>query len=94
MVMRLCRLSRLHPGECFDIGIEAVKLTTKHMTPLMVLSDGYIANASAPWRLPDFSDPAYAPFPVEKAKDPTNFLPYAHDPIPWPVLGPCRAQLS
>lgn len=80
-----------HPGECFDMGVEAAKLATKHMTPLMVLTDGYIANASAPWKLPDFSDPAYAPFPVKKTTSPEGFLPYDHDPDtmarPWAVPG-------
>ncbi|MCP4329810.1 MAG: 2-oxoacid:acceptor oxidoreductase subunit alpha [Alphaproteobacteria bacterium] len=41
------------PGDCFEVAVEAVRLSTKHMTPVMLLSDGYIANAAEPWRIPD-----------------------------------------
>ena len=41
------------PSDCFDVAIEAVRLATKYMTPVIVLSDGYIANASEPWQIPD-----------------------------------------
>jgi 2-oxoglutarate ferredoxin oxidoreductase subunit alpha len=44
------------PGDCFEVAIEAVRLATKHMTPVMVLSDGYIANAAEPWPIPDVDD--------------------------------------
>jgi len=40
------------PGDCFDIGVEAVRLATRFMAPVYVLSDGYLANGSEPWRLP------------------------------------------
>ncbi len=40
------------PGDCFDAAIEAVRIATKFMTPVMLLSDGYIANAAEPWRFP------------------------------------------
>lgn len=80
-----------HPAECFDIGIEAARIATTHMTPIMVLSDGYIANASAPWQLPQFDDPKYAPFPVQKPVNPEGFQPFAHDEEtrarPWAVPG-------
>lgn len=80
-----------HPGDCFDVAVEAVKIATKHMTPIFILSDGYIANAAAPWRLPDLGEGDYAPFPVTKATDPDGFLPFKHDPEtlarPWAVPG-------
>ncbi len=41
------------PGDCFDIAIEAVRIATRHMTPVIVLSDGYLANGAEPWRIPD-----------------------------------------
>ena len=41
------------PADCFDVSIEAARIATKYMTPVILLTDGYIANASEPWRLPD-----------------------------------------
>ena len=66
------------PGDCFDCAIEAVRLATKYMTPVTLLSDGYIANAAEPWKIPTMSD--YAPFPVEFRKDPEGFHPFLRDP--------------
>jgi 2-oxoglutarate ferredoxin oxidoreductase subunit alpha len=50
------------PADAFDCAIEAVRIATRYMTPVMLLTDGYIANAAEPWRVPDMS--AYEPFPV------------------------------
>ncbi|MHB1204767.1 MAG: 2-oxoacid:acceptor oxidoreductase subunit alpha, partial [Rhodospirillaceae bacterium] len=66
------------PGDCFEVAIEAVRLATKYMTPVMLLSDGYIANAAEPWRIPSMKD--YTPFPVEFRKDPEGFHPFLRDP--------------
>ena len=66
------------PGDCFEVGIEAVRLATKYMTPVMVLTDGYIANAAEPWLIPDFDK--YAPFPVTFRTDPEGFHPFLRDP--------------
>ncbi len=66
-----------HPGDCFDTAIEAVRLSTKYMTPVMLLSDGYIANASEPWLIPDFDD--YKPFPVSFHEKPEGFKPSLRD---------------
>jgi 2-oxoglutarate ferredoxin oxidoreductase subunit alpha len=66
------------PGDCFEVAIEAVRLATKYMTPVMLLSDGYIANAAEPWRIPSMKD--YTPFPVEFRKDPEGFHPFVRDP--------------
>jgi 2-oxoglutarate ferredoxin oxidoreductase subunit alpha len=66
------------PGDCFEVGIEAVRLATKYMTPVIVLTDGYIANAAEPWLIPDFDD--YEPFPVTFRKDPEGFHPFLRDP--------------
>lgn len=65
-------------ADCFEVAIEAVRLATKYMTPVMVLSDGYIANASEPWMIPDLSD--FKPFPVTFHTDPENFRPSIRDP--------------
>jgi len=49
-------------ADCFDCAIEAVRIATQYMTPVMLLTDGYIANAAEPWKVPDIS--TYEPFPV------------------------------
>jgi 2-oxoglutarate ferredoxin oxidoreductase subunit alpha len=67
------------PGDAFECAIEACRIATQYMTPVMLLTDGYIANAAEPWKVPDIAD--YAPFPVkfleEKPED--GFKPYARD---------------
>jgi len=50
------------PSDAFEVAIEAVRIATQYMTPVMVLTDGYIANAAEPWKVPEVSD--YTPFPV------------------------------
>ncbi len=65
------------PGDCFDVAIEAVRLATKYMTPVMILSDGYIANAAEPWRIPSIKD--YTPFPVTFRTDPENYNVFMRD---------------
>ncbi len=76
-------------GDCFELAIEAVRLATKYMTPVMLLSDGYIANAAEPWRIPSLGD--YAPFKVQFRENPEGFHPFARDPDtlarPWAVPG-------
>jgi 2-oxoglutarate ferredoxin oxidoreductase subunit alpha len=71
-------LSARSAGDCFDVAIEAVRLATKYMTPVMLLSDGYIANAAEPWRIPSLSD--YEPFKVQFREDPEGFHPFLRDP--------------
>jgi 2-oxoglutarate ferredoxin oxidoreductase subunit alpha len=55
-------LAARSPADAFDCAIEAVRIATRYMTPVMLLTDGYIANAAEPWRVPDMS--RYEPFPV------------------------------
>jgi len=50
------------PADAFDCAIEACRIATRYMTPVMLLTDGYIANAAEPWKVPDMA--GYAPFPV------------------------------
>ena len=66
------------PGDCFEVAIEAVRLATKYMTPVMLLSDGYIANAAEPWLIPSMKD--YKPFPVKFHEDVEGFHPFKRDP--------------
>ncbi|MHA1544918.1 MAG: 2-oxoacid:acceptor oxidoreductase subunit alpha [Alphaproteobacteria bacterium] len=69
-----------HAGDCFDCAIEAARLATRFMTPVLLLSDGYIANAAEPWKLPDMEAPAYKAFPVNRKIDEKKFQPYLRDP--------------
>ncbi|MCW3796792.1 2-oxoacid:acceptor oxidoreductase subunit alpha [Sphingomonas sp. BN140010] len=71
------------PSDAFDCAIEACRIATRYMTPVMLLTDGYIANAAEPWRVPDMS--GYEAFPVTFANgeapraDDGKLLPYARD---------------
>ncbi len=81
------------PGDCFDAAIEAVRLALKYMTPVMLLTDGYIMNASEPWKLPDVT--SYDPIPhrlLDKPRDEEEpFNPFERDPKTlarqWAKLG-------
>ena len=64
-------------SDCFDVAIEAVRIATKYSTPVILLSDGYMANASEPWLVPDFD--SYEPFPVKFETDPEGFSPANRD---------------
>ncbi len=77
------------PSDCFDTAVEAVKLTTKYMTPVMILSDGYIANGAEPWPLPNLDDlPDLA---VENYAEAEGYEPYMRNPEtlarPWVTPG-------
>ncbi|MBT3425847.1 MAG: 2-oxoacid:acceptor oxidoreductase subunit alpha [Gammaproteobacteria bacterium] len=65
------------PGNCFDVAIEAVRLATKFSTPVLLLSDGYLANASEPWIIPDLND--YDSFKVVHETNPEGFSPANRD---------------
>jgi 2-oxoglutarate/2-oxoacid ferredoxin oxidoreductase subunit alpha len=69
------------PSDAFDCAIEACRIATQYMTPVILLTDGYIANAAEPWLVPDPA--SYAPFPVkflEERNGPDGtLLPYARD---------------
>ena len=70
-------LAAKSPGDCFDVAIEAVRLAVRFMTPVMVLSDGYIANAAEPWLIPNMDD--YDSFEVSYAAASEQFHPYLRD---------------
>ena len=67
------------PADAFECAIEAVRIATQFMTPVILLTDGYIANAAEPWKVPDMS--GYAPFPVQFMEEApaTGFKPYGRD---------------
>ncbi len=61
------------PIDCFDVAIEAIRLATKYMTPVMLLSDGYLANAAEPWKIPNIA--SLKPFPVDHHSNAEGFKP-------------------
>ncbi|MFQ5747515.1 MAG: 2-oxoacid:acceptor oxidoreductase subunit alpha [Gemmatimonadota bacterium] len=77
------------PSDCFEVAREAVRLATKYMTPVMLLTDGYLANAAEPWLIPDVD--GLPDFPVPAPPAPGGFEPFARDPQtlarPWAVPG-------
>jgi 2-oxoglutarate ferredoxin oxidoreductase subunit alpha len=77
------------PGECFTIILEAFRIAVKYMTPVIVLSDGYLANSAEPWRIP--ATETLPRMPISFRTDPRNFAPYARDAEtlarPWAVPG-------
>jgi 2-oxoglutarate/2-oxoacid ferredoxin oxidoreductase subunit alpha len=65
------------PADCFSIAFEAVRIAIKYMTPVIILSDGYLANGAEPWLIPD---PETLPaIPVAFRTDPQGFFPYVRD---------------
>ena len=66
------------PSDCFETAIEAARIAITYHTPVMILSDGAIANGSEPWRIPDVS--SFAPIEHPFAKEGEPFQPYARDP--------------
>jgi 2-oxoglutarate ferredoxin oxidoreductase subunit alpha len=82
-------LAARSPADCFDTAYEACRLAVRHMTPVIVLSDGFIANGAEPWRLPDLA--TLDPIEVAYRTDPAGFQPYLRDPAtlarPWAVPG-------
>ncbi len=78
-------LAACSPKDCFNTAIEAARIAIQYMTPVIILSDGYIANGSEPWRIPDLNE-----LPQMKARfltEPEGFQPYKRDPLtlarPW-----------
>ena len=80
------------PGHCFFAAIEAVRIALKYRTPVILLSDGYLANSAEPWLLPNVDDLPDISVPFANPGDATTpFLPYARDPVtlarPWAIPG-------
>ncbi|WP_306371364.1 2-oxoacid:acceptor oxidoreductase subunit alpha [Nocardiopsis sp. CC223A] len=81
------------PADCFAVALEAVRIAVTYRTPVIMLSDGYLANGSEPWRLPEVADlPVIEPgFAAEPNGPDGSFLPYLRDEDtlarPWAVPG-------
>ncbi|HEY7607897.1 MAG TPA: 2-oxoacid:acceptor oxidoreductase subunit alpha [Alphaproteobacteria bacterium] len=73
----LAVLAANSPGDAFEVAIEAVRIAVHYMTPVILLTDGYIANASEPWRIPDVSK--LKPFPAKFRAEPAGFHPFLRD---------------
>ncbi len=80
------------PSDCFDVAYEAVRISVQHMTPVILLSDGYIANGAEPWKFPVSADlaPITVNFKAGLADDEPKFQPYRRDEKlarPWAIPG-------
>ena len=85
----LCVLAASTPGDCFSAAYEAARIAIKFMTPVICLTDGYVANGAEPWMIPNAND--LPPIPVTFAKDPATFQPYSRNEKtlarPWAIPG-------
>ena len=90
----LAVLAAATTSDCFDVAIEAVRIATKYMTPVIVLTDGYLAHAAEPWRIPKAAD--LPRFPVSYRTDPDGFHPFLRDPetLARPWVKPGTPQLE
>ncbi|QDS95413.1 2-oxoglutarate oxidoreductase subunit KorA [Roseimaritima multifibrata] len=80
------------PGDCFAVAVEAWRLAVECMTPVVILSDGYIANGSEPWKIPDVAsiEPIVVKHPEGQSADGDPFMPYQRDENlarPWAIPG-------
>ncbi|MAG31823.1 MAG: 2-oxoglutarate ferredoxin oxidoreductase subunit alpha [Deltaproteobacteria bacterium] len=79
------------PGDCFHTTLEAFRMAVEYMTPVVVLSDGYLANSAEPWLIPDVDSLQRSPVKFADPIESGEFQPYARDPQtlarPWAVPG-------
>jgi 2-oxoglutarate ferredoxin oxidoreductase subunit alpha len=85
-------LSASTSGECFEMAIEAVRIALRHMTPVILLADGYLSNAAEPWRIPDMS--TFSPIEsntVPQSDDDPQRIAFTRDALsfgrPWVTPG-------
>jgi 2-oxoglutarate/2-oxoacid ferredoxin oxidoreductase subunit alpha len=74
----LAVLAAATAGDCFEVAMEAVRIATRYMTPVIVLTDTYLAHAAEPWRVPNVGN--LPRFPVTFRTDPKDFQPFERDP--------------
>lgn len=85
-------ISSHSPSDCFEVAYEACRIALQHMTPVILLSDGYIANGAEPWKFPSAKDlqPIDVKFKTTLDEGESNFLPYKRDEKlvrPWAIPG-------
>ena len=78
------------PGDCFWVAVEACRIALKYMVPVIILSDGYLANGAEPWRIPSVDE--FPEIPVKFDEPiPIGFQPYNRNPDtlarPWAIPG-------
>ena len=76
------------PSDCFKTTYEAFQIAVRYMTPVLVLTDGYIGNGSEPWKIPDIED--LPEISITHPTDPEGFLPYSRNEDlarPWAIPG-------
>src|SRR5881628_2184655 len=82
-------LAAATPGDCFWIALEASRIALKYMVPVIILSDGYLANGAEPWKIPTLEE--LPEIPVKYRTEREGFMPYSRDPNtlarPWAVPG-------
>jgi 2-oxoglutarate ferredoxin oxidoreductase subunit alpha len=82
-------LAAATPADCFWMAFEACRIAIKYMVPVILLSDGYLANGAEPWRIPDLHE--IPDIPVKFTTDPEGFHPYKRNPDtlarPWAIPG-------
>ena len=85
-------LAARSPGDCFDTAVEAWRIATQFMVPVVILSDGYIANGAEPWIIPDMNklEPIQITHPGAKQEGDGKFMPYSRNEYlarPWAIPG-------
>src|SRR5580698_2853189 len=85
-------LAAATPSDCFWAALEASRIAVKYMIPVIILSDGYLANGAEPWKIPNVDEiPAFPVKFATEANGPNCYLPYKRDPQtlarPWAVPG-------
>jgi 2-oxoglutarate ferredoxin oxidoreductase subunit alpha len=82
-------LAPASPADCFALVIEAMRIAVRHMTPVIILSEGFLANSSEPWRIPPLQD--LEPLEIRHPTGPGGFQPYSRAPEtlarPWVLPG-------
>lgn len=86
----VCVLAAATPGDCFYMALEATRLATKYMTPVILLTDGYLGNGAEPWKIPSLDElPKFEVTQRTEASD--DFHPFLRDPATlartWPIPG-------
>ena len=85
----VCVIAASTPGNCFSMAIEAVRLALKYMTPVILLTDGYLANGAEPWKIPNVAE--LPKIEVKFRTDPAGFHPFLRDPATlarnWAIPG-------